>query len=261
MKLKFIGRGGAFAPIEIGQSNMVFISDNGKILLLDCGTTAPYKLHEFGIESKDIDAVYISHTHADHIGGLEWLGFTTYFNGHCKRPTLYAEKKLVEDLWENSLKGGMKYLQGINATLESYFDCRPIDMDAKEKPALFEWEGYSFKLIKTLHVEGKDGKLYSYGLMAWNSSNNGKKIYITTDSQYKTPSTLEDAYKLADIIFHDCETSKNKSLVHSNYYDMRETMDADVRKKVYLYHYSDPIKTVKEDGFAGFINTGDEFEF
>ena len=27
-----------------------------------------------GLGYADIDAVYISHLHADHVGGLEWLG-------------------------------------------------------------------------------------------------------------------------------------------------------------------------------------------
>jgi len=43
MKLKFIGRGGAFAPMSIGQSNMIF-EHQGKRMLLDCGTTEPYIL-------------------------------------------------------------------------------------------------------------------------------------------------------------------------------------------------------------------------
>lgn len=34
MKLKFLGIGGAFAPISKGNSNMMLTSDSGKIVLI-----------------------------------------------------------------------------------------------------------------------------------------------------------------------------------------------------------------------------------
>ena len=63
MKIKFLGTGGAFAPISVGNSNMLLTSESGKELLFDFGTTAPYILRdEWGVDFREIDGIYISHT-------------------------------------------------------------------------------------------------------------------------------------------------------------------------------------------------------
>ena len=77
----------------------------------------------------DIDAVYISHAHADHLGGMEFLGFTRYFTRKymldARRrgdnsseplalPTLYCARELVRDVWDHSLRGGMEGLQAVS---------------------------------------------------------------------------------------------------------------------------------------------------
>ncbi len=69
MKLTFLGSGSAFT-MNNRQSNMI-LEDDGKILLIDCGTDIRHSLHQQDLSYKDIDAVYISHLHADHIGGME----------------------------------------------------------------------------------------------------------------------------------------------------------------------------------------------
>lgn len=72
-----LGTGSAFT-MGNWQTNFL-ISRNGKFLLIDCGSDIRWSMDMIGLSFKDIDAVYISHAHADHIGGLEWLGFTRYF--------------------------------------------------------------------------------------------------------------------------------------------------------------------------------------
>ncbi len=90
--LRFVGVGSAFAGPELGQSNMVIEAESGKLLLIDCGQRSQDMLHDqYGTEDDPsailaIDAVYLTHQHADHIGGLEWLALCTYFNPTLKRP-------------------------------------------------------------------------------------------------------------------------------------------------------------------------------
>ena len=89
MELTFIGRGGAFAPMNIGQSNM-FFEKNGKRLMLDCGTTAPYILRdEMGIDltAKEWDGIYISHMHVADMGDSGVVDI----DGHHFRPLLGIE--------------------------------------------------------------------------------------------------------------------------------------------------------------------------
>jgi hypothetical protein len=119
MKITFAGVGSAFTDQRYYQSNMVITSSSsGKRLLIDCGGDARFSLGELGATNANIgewaDGVYISHLHADHIGGLEWLGFCTYFNPKAPKPKLFIVDTLIDELWD-SLKGGMQVPRGQGA--------------------------------------------------------------------------------------------------------------------------------------------------
>ena len=90
MSIAFLGVGSAFTSAKDYQSNLLITAQSGKKMLIDCGSDARFSLAEWGLENNieklDIDAVYISHLHADHIGGLEWLAFSTYFNPNIPKP-------------------------------------------------------------------------------------------------------------------------------------------------------------------------------
>ena len=256
MKITFLGTGGAFASAEQGQSNMLIESDSGKKLLIDCGMTAPYQLEKLGLTANDIDAVYISHLHADHVGGMEWLGYMTYFTGD-KKPELYCETNLMTQLWETTLQGGMKTIKDNDATLETYFDCYPVKVDGLdiESEDCFSWEGCVFDLIPLIHVHNKDNSVISYGLTIYEEAT-GRATYISTDTTAEESLPYIDSSDAFDVIFHECEIGF-VSGVHSPY-DVLNTLDPDVKKKMWLYHYSNECD-VEADGFNGLVKTFDTF--
>ena len=258
MKMKFIGVGGAFAPISVGNSNML-LSHNGKNMLIDCGVTAPFILRdEWGIHHTEIDAIWVSHLHSDHIGGLEHYAFMRYFVpvrdqvGNVIKPKLYTIRYLMQELWDNSLKGGLESVEGKITTLTDFFDCKPIEPNDS-----FEWQGYHFQPVQTIHVMAGYMFRYSYGLMITNPETK-KVTFVTTDTQF-APHQLHKFYEMSDVIFHDCETLPFKSHVHAHYEDLK-TLSAEVKAKMHLYHYAKPISSWKQDGFCGFVTKGDEFE-
>lgn len=243
--LTFAGVGSAFTTHHYYQSNMIVNINHKHDLLIDCGGDARFSLLEIGRTAKDIEAVYISHLHADHIGGLEWLGFSTYFNPNCIRPRLYIVETLIHDLWK-SLEAGMVDVGGDKLTLESYFDVHPL----KEGES-FDYCGVKITPFRTNHVEN----MLSYGLFL----EGDKKLLITTDTQFDV--SLFDFYRKADIILQDCETSPTPSGVHAHYGDLRE-LDLSVKNKMWLYHYQpEPKQNPKEDGFQGFALPGDNIHF
>lgn len=253
MKLIFIGSGSAFT---VGgnnyQSNMLFVNETGQRLLIDCGSDARWALNEQHLTSKDIDSLYISHLHADHVGGLEWYAFTRRLDRTCQKPQLFISENLVHELWNNVLSGGLKTIKGEEAVLESYFDVKPV-LDYGS----FLWSGIEFKLFQTIHAYSGFMLIPCYGLFFTLA---GKNILITTDTQFTAPQILS-FYEMADLIFHDCETTPFKSNVHAHYDDLR-TLDPAIKKKIWLYHYNPgPLPDAKKDGFRGFVLKGQCFDF
>lgn len=253
MKLIFLGTGSAFTIGEDNyHSNMVVQSDDGKNLLLDCGSDIRMSLTDQGLCYKDISDIFISHLHGDHVGGLEWLAFNTMFDPSCGKPTLHISEMLVEDIWNKVLSGGLGSLQGTVATLETYFNVEVIP-----KNAGFTWEGVHFQLVQTVHFMNGFTLSPSFGLIF---EINGKKAFLTADTQF-LPNIMTTFYEQADLIFHDCQTTEFKAGVHAHYCDLC-TLPAEIKKKMWLYHYN-PGKTQKpkQDGFLGFVKKGQSFEF
>jgi ribonuclease BN (tRNA processing enzyme) len=161
MKCKILGCGNAFSKINYNQCFM--LEENGKKMLIDYGAKAPQALENAGENIFDIDAIYISHQHADHIGGLEEAAFTRYdwmnrperFDDYTKlenvgnmkpyAPKLFAQKELLKNLWKKSLSGGLESMEGFDATLATFFEPKPVDKS-------FTWEGWNFELIQQVHI-------------------------------------------------------------------------------------------------------------
>ena len=260
ISLTFLGSGSAFyidENISKGllpenwQSNMLLEID-GKKLLIDCGTDIRFSLKESGNNISDIDSIYLSHPHADHVGGLEYFAFSTYFNPNYKKPNLILSSQFVKELWEHTLKGGLESLQTHVATLSTYFNL--IKVKANKT---FKWQNIEFTLVQTVHVMNGFSIAPSFGLLF--SMPSGKTIFITTDTQY-CPHQIFDFYKKADLIFHDCETSF-RSGVHAHYNDL-VSLPCEIKKKMWLYHYQPNYKdfSPENDGFNGFIKKGQKFD-
>ena len=251
MKLLFLGVSSALTVADKAyQSNMLIESQAGRKLLVDCGTDIRHSLHEQGIHHGEIDGVYISHLHADHVGGLEWLGFAQSFIDH-KKPALYISHDQRDKLWNNVLSGGMSSNETEESSLSTWFDVQPIENQC------FQWGINLFQLIKTPHSINNHEPLPAYGLLIHGDS---KTIYISTDTRF-CPELLEPIYTQADFIFHDCETSTMASGQHARYADLK-TLPLEIKKKMWLYDYNDgelPDATV--EGFRGFVVQGQSFEF
>lgn len=251
MKLTFLGAGSAFTIGDNNyHSNMILENDRGDRLLIDCGSDVRFSLTEAGYTYRDIHHIYVSHLHGDHVGGLEWLAFSTKFDPSCDRPQLYLCDRLADLLWNKVLSGGLSSIQGQVAQLSTYFHVHPI----KENASFF-WCGLEIHILQTLHIMSGFAFMPSYGLLFKTKKNT---VLITTDTQF-FPNQMRDFYNTADIIFHDCETAATKSKVHAHY-DELLTLPEDIRKKMWLYHYNPgPLPDAVGDGFRGFVKKGQMF--
>jgi ribonuclease BN (tRNA processing enzyme) len=241
MKINFLGTGSAHC-LKNFQTN-ILIEKNDKRLLFDAGSDAKWSLNEVGLSYLDIDAIYITHLHADHVGGIEDIAFCSYFDKRCQEKiSLIGNNELIRDLWNNVLRGGLKSIQGKNTTLHDFFDVEMI-----KKNHHFFWEDIEFRIVQSIHIIDEYAIVPSYGVMACDPEDK-QKVYFTGDTQH-CPNQILDFYKQADLIIQDCETSPFASGVHAHYREL-STLPAEVKRKMLLVHYQDNVV----DGFDEWTN-------
>lgn len=256
MKLTFLGVASALSDGH--NSNMLLDTDEGYTLLIDCGETIKASLRDAERKVEEIDGIYISHLHSDHCFGLCWLGYYSYFI--LKRKiALSIHESLVDDLWQILSPAMSRLDKNSNVqTLATYFNVRVV---ADYNPR-FMFSNVWFELVKNYHVNSDAGNMYSYGLKVIDPISK-KRIYISTDSDGECikQEIRENNY---DMLFHDCDVM-NLNGPHINYdkLDHRFGLSDEVKKKMWLYHYTDlgdKMPDAVADGFAGFVEQGQVFE-
>jgi ribonuclease BN (tRNA processing enzyme) len=219
MDILMLGTGSAFAKTFYNNNALVY--SEGRTLLIDCGHTAPRALHRLGIPLTDIDAILVTHIHADHVGGLEELAFQYSLIYKTRKP-LYVADTLVSPLWEHTLRGGLQ--QEDNHSLEDYFDVRPL----REGEAAELLPGLTAELLRTEHIPGK--KSYSVLL-------NGTFFY-TADMKFDPDLLRRLVYERGvKTIFHDCQLHA-PGTVHACLPELL-TLPEDLQERIRLMHYGD----------------------
>lgn len=125
------------------KGNTTFVETDNTKILIDCGNTCKYicqKLASINVNPKDIDAILISHTHVDHIKGLQV--FLHKFN-----TKVYMTQKMQPEL---------SYIENYKFINSNNFNIKDITID----------------IIKTSH-DASD----SHGFILTN--NNSSMVYVT----------------------------------------------------------------------------------
>ena len=92
LDLLFLGSGNAFAAQGRAFSSFLL---NGRYLF-DCGPTILQQLSKAGSRTDDIDAIFISHFHADHFFGLTFVFLDARYGGRTKPITIVGPRGLEE---------------------------------------------------------------------------------------------------------------------------------------------------------------------
>jgi ribonuclease BN (tRNA processing enzyme) len=92
LDITFLGSGNAFAADGRAFSSFLV---NGRYLF-DCGPTVLQQLRKLDIPSDDIEAVFISHFHADHFYGVPFLMLDAKFGGRGKDLTIVGPPGIAQ---------------------------------------------------------------------------------------------------------------------------------------------------------------------
>lgn len=220
--LRFLGVGGAQA-VELGSSSVVLEQDGSPILLIDCGAEAlTAYLARYGASPP---AVYITHTHFDHIAGLERLFFRAYFDEALRgRLRLYCHAALVPWLQARVAdypgvlaEGGVNFWDG--------FQLVPCHRG-------FWHAGHWFDIFATRHHAPNT----SFGVALRGS-------FVFTGDTRPIPETLTAVAGERGLIAHDCALQGNPS--HTGADDLEREYPPALRSRMVVYHYGSA-----EDGAA-----------
>jgi ribonuclease BN (tRNA processing enzyme) len=99
MKLHFVGSGDAFG--SGGRFNTcLHLTAAGGTTLIDCGASSLVAMKQQGIDRAAIDAVLLTHFHADHFGGIPFFILDQQLNLRRTRPLLLAGPPGLKDWYE-----------------------------------------------------------------------------------------------------------------------------------------------------------------
>jgi len=261
MKITWLGTGSAFCIYKYNWNASAIIElPSGYKLLMDMGGDIRHALHDVGMSYMDIDGVYISHLHADHIGGTEYLEFCTYFDPrYKKKPDLFLHGELEQPFWD-SVRAGSCTIPKAPVNAWTFFNVIKLMEGRAFSPSSSEEDPW-FEIFRTKHVFNDEIQSPSFGLVC-----KSPNVMFTTDMQYN-PNLYIGRYKEAKQIFHDCGTA-HKNGVHP-FIDDFNSFPAELRSKVYFVHYDDNVvkdfenwqKKAKNMGFGGFVQRGEVFTF
>jgi len=193
MELTLLGTGCPKVDFErFGPSNLV--STKKTKVLVDCGSGVNQRLDEIKISLADIDAIFLTHLHSDHVMDLYQLIISSWHSYRIKPWKIYGPKgtknfvNKIMHAWKEERQQRIKY--------EARSSTKAFDIQVKE----FNKKGsIQIKDIKIQYfeVDHKPVK-YAYG---FNFLYKNKKLTISGDT--KPCENIMKFGQLADVLLHE----------------------------------------------------------
>lgn len=241
ISLYFVGAGSAFTK-NLNQNNILVVKGDDH-LLIDCGTKCSQALHNVGLPVGNIRNFLITHSHADHIGGLEEV---MLFNRYVlqSKPSIVINEEYQKILWQQSLRGGTEPSEVKALKFEDLWHVvRPKKLNGLARET---WEtnvgGINVKMPRTMH--------FPDGSTSWKDSQWScaviidDRILFTSDTRFDVDllTSFDEEFKF-EVIFHDCQLFTGG--VHASL-DELATLPNSFKSKMILMHYGDNWKDFED---------------
>lgn len=254
LSITCIGAGSAFTK-RYFQNNALVVK-GGDHLLIDCGSRTPEALEMLGLSVTTVRNYLITHSHADHIGGLEEAMLMGRYVAK-RKPTMIAPAKYRRFLWKHSLKGGAAYNERPEgkflrfADLWDSIDLEPVE-GADRELCEARVGSIDVAMFRTAHIPDNApswrSSSPSYGVVI------DKRVLYTSDTRFDPEmiAFVMDRYPI-QTIFHDCQLYSGG--VHASL-DELGGLPSEIKAMTVLMHYGDAVEKFTEKaaalGFKGF---------
>lgn len=224
-----------FVPLGVGDafsarwySSCLLLEHEGRRVLVDCPHPIRKMLREATeqpgppLDLDAIEAVALTHLHADHVSGLEGYAYFSFFVLR-RRARVLAHPSVSARLWEGCLAAGMEHLgepgtaEARATTLEDFFELVRADEGAPVRLGPFEIE-----CRRTRH---------HVPTTAFRIRAGGRTLGYSADTAFD-PSLIEWLAE-ADLVVHETNYG-----IHTPYASLA-ALPAELRAKMRLIHYPD----------------------
>lgn len=221
MKLQFAGCGDAFG--SGGRFNTcIHVEVGERSFLLDCGASSLVALRRAGIDRGAIDAILLTHFHADHFGGIPFFILDQQLNVKRTRPLLIAGPPGLRDWYARAMALAFPG----ERTLPFELVLREVEIGTPETLL-----GLS---VTAVHVKHDDR---AGPCLAYRIENGGKTLCYSGDTEWTD--VLIDAAHGADLFVCECYMYETLRKSHMTLSVLRQHLPAIGAKRVILTHLSE----------------------
>src|ERR1051325_2358078 len=213
MRLTVLGSGTS-VPHPRRSSSAHWLEAAGGALMLDMSGPAPPRPAEEGCDWANLDAVWVSHFHLDHVGGLAPFLFGTKYapqtQGRAKPLTVYGPRGTRKLLTRFDEAGGYGLFE------------QPFPLEVREVSPRTE-----FEVFEGLHAETFSTPHTSESLAVRVTDAGGTSLVYTSDTGFTE--ALADFARAANLFLLECSFFRSKPI--ATHLELEEAMRLARRSK------------------------------